>query len=112
MEESNFTEIIPRRMYYLSALQQVRCKLGIPGNSDLGVGKVVHLDILEMTARTENREPEGKISGNYLVTKVTHLLEKGKGYTQAVEMCKESYRSNVRYPHKNVVSKRKSAKRL
>jgi hypothetical protein len=111
-EEPNFTEIIPRRMFYLSSLDQVRCKLGIPGNSDLGVGKVIHLDILEQTARTETKEPEQKISGNYMITKVTHLIERTRGYTQAVEMCKESYRSNVRNPHKNVVSKRKGAKRL
>lgn len=99
-------------MFYLSSLDQVRCKLGIPGNSDLGVGKVIHLDILEQTARTETKEPEQKISGNYMITKVTHLIERTRGYTQAVEMCKESYRSNVRNPHKNVVSKRKGAKRL
>ena len=111
-EEPNFTEIIPRRMFYLSSLEQVRCKIGVPGNSDLGVGKVIHLDILEQTARTKTREPEEKISGNYVITKVTHLIEKSRGYTQAVEMCKESYRSNVRNPHKNVVSKRKGAKRL
>tara|TARA_R110002074_G_scaffold317811_3_gene488265 strand:+ start:326 stop:1609 length:1284 start_codon:yes stop_codon:yes gene_type:complete len=111
-EEPNFTEIIPRRMFYLASLEQVRCKLGIPGNSDIGVGKVIHLDILEQTARTKNKEPEEKISGNYVITKVTHLLEKSRGYTQAVEMCKDSFRSNVRNPHKNVVSTRKGAKRL
>ena len=58
------------------------------------------------------KEPEEKISGNYVITKVTHLLEKSRGYTQAVEMCKDSFRSNVRNPHKNVVSTRKGAKRL
>jgi hypothetical protein len=99
-------------MFYLASLEQVRCKLGIPGNSDIGVGKVIHLDILEQTARTKNKEPEEKISGNYVITKVTHLLEKSRGYTQAVEMCKDSFRSNVRNPHKNVVSTRKGAKRL
>jgi hypothetical protein len=111
-EEPNFTEIIPRRMFYLSSLDQVRCKLGVPGNSDVGVGKVIHLDILEMTSKTKSKEPEGKISGNYLTTRVSHLIERQRGYSMAVEMCKESYRSNVRHPHKNIVSKRKSAKRL
>tara|TARA_R110001632_G_scaffold91100_2_gene195444 strand:- start:1369 stop:2649 length:1281 start_codon:yes stop_codon:yes gene_type:complete len=105
-EETHFTQIIPGRLFYLSSLEQVKARMGIPGNSDLSPGKVINLDMAEVTAKTEFREQEAKITGNYLVTKVTHLVERGN-YQSVVEMCKDSYRSNVRRPHKHVVSTRK-----
>ena len=103
--KTNFTQIIPRRLYYLSALEQIKAKIGIPGNSDLSPGKVINLDMAEVSARQEGREQEGKITGNYLVTRVFHLVERGS-YQNSVEMCKDSFRSNVRNPKKNIVSKR------
>ena len=105
VRETNFTQIIPRRLYYLSALEQIKAKIGIPGNSDLSPGKVINLDMAEVSARQEGREQEGKITGNYLVTRVFHLVERGS-YQNSVEMCKDSFRSNVRNPKKNIVSKR------
>tara|TARA_R110002074_G_scaffold398635_1_gene590749 strand:- start:63 stop:1343 length:1281 start_codon:yes stop_codon:yes gene_type:complete len=105
-EETHFTQIIPSRLFYLSSLEQVKTRIGIPGNSDISPGQIINLDMAELTAKTEFREQEGKITGNYLVTKVTHLIKRGN-YQSVVEMCKDSYKSNVRNPHKNVVSKRK-----
>jgi len=109
-EETHFTQIIPRRLFYLNSLEQVKAKMGIPGNSDLSPGKIVKLDMAEVTAKTEFREQEAKITGNYLLTKVVHLVERGK-YQCSVDMCKDSYRSNVRVPKKNVVSKRRARSR-
>ena len=106
-EETNFTQIVPNRLFYLNSLSQVKAKMGIPGNSDLSPGSIIQLDMAEVTAKTEFREQEAKITGNYLVTKTTHVVSRGK-YQVSVEMCKDSYRSNVRKPHKNVVSKRKA----
>jgi len=106
-EETNFTQILPNRLFYLNSLDQVKAKMGIPGNSDLSPGAIIKLDMAEVTAKTEFREQEAKITGNYLVTKVTHVVSRGK-YQTSVDMCKDSYRSNVRRPHKNIVSKRKA----
>ena len=106
-EETNFTQILPNRLFYLNSLEQVKAKMGIPGNSNLSPGSIIKLDMAEVTARTEFREQEAKITGNYLVTGVTHVVSRGK-YQVSVDMCKDSYRSNVRKPHKNIVSKRKA----
>lgn len=105
VRETNFTQIIPRRLFYLFSLEQVKAKMAIPGNSDLSPGKIINLDMAEATAKTESREQEGKITGNYLVTRVIHIVSRGS-YSQSVNMCKDSYKSNVRNPDKNIVSKR------
>ena len=105
-EETHFTQIVPNRLFYLSSLNQVKATIGIPGNSDLSPGAIINLDMAEVTAKTEFREQEGKITGNYLVTRVNHIVSKGS-YQASVDMCKDSYRSNVRQPFKHVVSKRK-----
>lgn len=106
-KETNFVDIIPRRMYYLSALDQVQMSAILPGNSSLSPGKIIKLNMLEQTARTEGKEQEGKITGNYFIKSVAHIITREK-YMCQVATCKESYKSNVRNPFKNIVSKRKS----
>ena len=103
----NFVDIIPRRLYYLSALEQVKASMEIPGNSSLSPGMVINLDMLEVTSKTKDKEQEGKISGNYLVNTVQHLITRDE-YVCLVKMCKDSYRSNVPVTEKNIVSKRAS----
>jgi len=104
-EALNFVDIIPRRLYYLSALEQVKASMQIPGNSSLSPGMVINLDMLEITSKTKSKEQEGKVSGNYFVTSVKHLITRDE-YVCLVNTCKDSYRSNIPNPEKNIVSKR------
>ena len=104
-EALNFVDIIPRRLYYLSALEQVKASMQIPGNSSLSPGMVINLDMLEITSKTKSKEQEGKVSGNYFVTSVKHLITRDE-YICLVNTCKDSYRSNIPNPEKNIVSKR------
>jgi|TARA_R110000744_G_scaffold291674_1_gene402276 hypothetical protein len=106
-KETNFVDIIPRRMYYLSALEQVKMSAILPGNSNLSPGKIINLNMLEQTAKTDNKQQEGKITGNYFITSVAHIITREK-YMCQVSGCKESYRSNVKNKFKNIVSQRKS----
>lgn len=101
--DSFFGTIIPRRLFYLNSLTQVKAKMVVPGNSDLRVGKVINLDMLEQTASTETREQEHKTSGNYLVTNIKHICDR-KQYKCVVSMVKESYRANTRKPDKNFLA--------
>jgi hypothetical protein len=94
-------------MYYLSALEQVKMSAILPGNSNLSPGKIINLNMLEQTAKTDNKQQEGKITGNYFITSVAHIITREK-YMCQVSGCKESYRSNVKNKFKNIVSKRKS----
>jgi hypothetical protein len=106
-KETNFVDIIPRRMYYLSALDQVKMTAILPGNSNLSPGKIIKLNMLEQTAKSGGKDQEGKITGNYFIKTVAHIITREK-YMCQIEACKESYRSNVRDKFKNIVSKRKS----
>jgi len=101
--ENFFGTIIPRRLFYLNSLDQVKAKIMVPGNSDLRVGKVIDLDMLEQTASTETREQEHKTSGKYLVTNIMHVCDR-KQYKCIVKMVKESYRANTRKPDKNFLA--------
>ena len=106
-QSGNFVDIIPRRMYYLSALEQVKMSMMIPGHSSLSPGQVVNIDMLEVTSKTKGKEQAAKISGNYFVTDVQHIITQ-EGYNCIVKGCKDSYRSNIPNPDKNIVSKRPS----
>ena len=103
MFSTNFLNLIPRRRFYYDSLQGVKVRIAVPGNSDLSVGKVINLDMLETTASTERKDQEQKITGNFLVTAVFHLISR-KEYSCVVTMCKDSYRANVDNPEKNIVA--------
>jgi hypothetical protein len=100
---TNFEVLIPRRLYLMTALEQVETSIVVPGNSDLTTGMVIDIDMLEQNASTKTKEQEEKISGNYLVTKIQHMITRDS-YKCAVMLAKESYRANVRRPTKNFVS--------
>ena len=79
----------------------------IPGHSSLSPGQVFKIDMLEVTSKTKGKEQAAKISGNYFVTDVQHIITQ-EGYNCIVKGCKDSYRSNIPNPEKNIVSKRPS----
>ncbi len=95
-------QLIPRRKFYFDCLSQVETKAVIPGNSNMSVGKVINLDILELAGKTDNKQQEPKVSGKYLVTQVKHLLGKGSYRTNLI-LNKESYNANVEDLNKNIV---------
>lgn len=97
-------ELIPRRKFYLDCLSQVSLNCIVPGNSNLSVGQVIDLDMLELAGFTEDKIQEPKISGKYLITRVTHLIE-GQVYKCVINCSKESYRANVPRPEKSIIFK-------
>ena len=54
----------------------------VPGNSNLSVGQVIDLDMLELAGFTEEKLQEKKISGKHVITRVTHLI----GHTRSYHM--------------------------
>jgi hypothetical protein len=98
------SELIPRRKFYFDCLSQVQMDLVVPGNSNLSVGKVIEIDLLELSGKTEERQQEPKISGKYLITKLSHVLGRGS-YTCNVVCNKESYKANSDDIKKNLVVK-------
>ena len=100
---NNFKSLIPRRRFYLDSLNSVEMRIRVPGNSNLTVGKILELNMLEISGKTENKQQEPKLSGNWLITQVTHLIDK-KEYENVLVLHKESYRANVDNPEKNVVA--------
>ncbi len=104
-------ELIPRRKFYLDCLSQVSLNLVVPGNSNLSVGQVIDLDMLELAGFTEEKLQEKKISGKHLITRVTHLIE-GQVYKCIVNCSKESYKANVDRPEKNIVMKQSTADKV
>lgn len=103
MFDNNFGKMIPRRRFYMDSLNGVQMRLLVPGNSNMMVGKVIDLNMLETTANTETKEQEQKVSGNYLVTRVFHMIDR-KEYNMVMVLNKESYRANIDDPSKNVVA--------
>lgn len=97
-------ELIPRRKFYLDCLNQVSLTLTVPGNSNLTLGKVLDLNILEMSGKTQDKGQEPKISGKYLITSVAHNLI-GKEYLCTVRCNKESYKANSDNLENNIVVK-------
>ena len=97
-------DLIPRRKFYLDCLNQVALNCVVPGNSNLSVGQVIDLDMLELAGFTEEKLQEPKISGKYLITRVSHILE-GQEYRCVINCSKESYRGNVDRPEKSIILK-------
>ena len=73
---NNFKALIPRRRFYYDSLNSVEMRIQVPGNSNLTVGKILELNMLEKSGKTENRQEEPKLSGNWLITRILHLVDK------------------------------------
>ena len=72
--ENNFGAAITRRKFYGDSLGQVKMNCVVPGNSDLGVGMCIDLQMIESSANKEDPEQEKKISGKYFITEVNHQI--------------------------------------
>jgi len=103
-EDDKRAILIPRRKFYFDCLSQVETQIVVPGNSNLRVGKVLDLDILELAAN-EDKGQEPKVSGKYLVTRLMHDLGQGS-YRCSMILNKESYNANVEDLTKNIVVKK------
>ena len=95
-------QLIPRRRFYFDCLSQVETRVVVPGNSNLSVGNVIDIDMLELAGKTNNKTQEPKVSGKYLVTQVKHILGRGS-YRTNLLLNKESYNANVEDLSKNLV---------
>ena len=97
-------ELIPRRRFYQDCLSQVNLQLTVPGNSNLSIGKVLDLNMLELSGKTEEKGQEPRITGKYLITNVNHNMTGGQ-YTCDVDCVKESYKANSDNLENNIVVK-------
>ena len=103
--DNNFGPAITRRKFYGDSLGQVKMTCVVPGNSDLGVGTCIDLDMIESSANKETGDQEKKISGKYFITEVNHQILANK-YTCTLACSKESYRANILDHKKYVVGRR------
>ena len=103
--DNNFGAAITRRKFYGDSLGQVKMNCVVPGNSDLGVGMCLDLDMIEASADKETGDQEKKFSGKYFITEVNHQIKSHK-YVCTVSCSKESYRSNVPDIKKYIVGRR------
>ena len=104
-KENNFGPLITRRKFYNDSLGQLKMTCVVPGNSDLGVGMVMDLSMIETGANKDDPDQEKKISGKYLITEVNHQIIKG-AYNCTMACHKSSYRANVTRIEDYVVGKR------
>ena len=100
---TNFGALIPRRRFYYDSLNSCMMRIRVPGNSNLTVGKILELNMLEISGKTENKQQEARITGNWLITKVFHLVD-SKEYENILVLHKDSYRANVDKPEEYVVA--------
>ena len=103
--DNNFGAAITRRKFYGDSLGQVKMNCVVPGNSDLSVGMVLDLDMIESSANKETGDQEKKISGKYFISEVNHQIKSHK-YNCTLSCSRESYRSNVPDIKKYIVGRR------
>ena len=103
--ENNFGALITRRKFYGDSISQIKMNCVVPGNSDLSVGRVLDLSMVETSANKDNPEQEKKISGKYLITEVNHQILTGT-YSCSLSCNKESSRANVTKIEDYMVGKR------
>ena len=104
-KENNFGPLLTRRKFYGDSLSQVQMNCVVPGNSDLSVGRILDLSMIETSANKDNPEQEKKISGKYLITEVNHQILKGK-YNCTLGCNKDSFRANVTRIDDYIIGKR------
>ena len=104
-KDNMFGPLITRRKFYGDSLGQIKMNCVVPGNSDLSVGKVLNLSMIETSANKDNPEQEKKISGKYLITEVNHQILQGQ-YNCTLGCNKESFRANVTRTEDYIVGKR------
>ena len=64
---------------YSALLNQNVVRVLVPGDNYLSVGDVVELSLPEMSGTTERKSKDRMNSGNYLVTKLRHLITMEEG---------------------------------
>ena len=101
----NFGAQLPKREYYGSALDENQMNCTIHGNSSIDVGEVLYLSMLERTSNLESPDQEKRISGNYLISSVTHIVKSFR-YACLLGCNKESARANVIEPENYIIGDR------
>ena len=100
---TNIAPIIPNRKFYQESLGTVEADVTVPGDSNLHAGMVIRISMLEQNAKSDGKQEEPKITGNYLITKLNHFITRNE-YICNMIVNKESFRPNVDDPSKNVVA--------
>lgn len=85
---------IVRNKFYAGSLDENEMACVIHGNSSIDCGEIFHLAMLERSGRSNVPEDEKIISGNYLISNVTHIYKNGT-YACNLICNKESGRANV-----------------
>lgn len=84
------------RTYFMANFLNTICYITVHGDSTVTVGDVITCDIKEHNSLTKSdaspaKEDNRMLNGNYLVTKVKHILtfNENAGYVQALEIVKD-----------------------
>ena len=100
---TNIASIIPNRKFYQESLGTVEADVTVPGDSNLHAGMVIRISMLEQNAKSDGKQEEPTITGNYLITKLNHFITRNE-YVCNMIVNKDSFRPNVDDPSKNVVA--------
>tara|TARA_B100001113_G_C21114992_1_gene624961 strand:+ start:1671 stop:2942 length:1272 start_codon:yes stop_codon:yes gene_type:complete len=101
----NIADIVPRRKFYMDSLATVEMTCVAPGDSNLAVGKMIGLSMLEQNVKNQTKQQEPKVTGKYLVTRLIHTLTR-EDYVMSMTCNKDSFRTNVKDPKKNIVAEK------
>lgn len=70
-----YTEISSNRMFYRHHMNTTAVSVGVKGRLDIQAGKVVRIDVPDISVGQDGQEANRQLSGNYLVDTVVHQLE-------------------------------------
>jgi hypothetical protein len=79
-----------RRNMFMSRIENTKCILETSGDSNLRVGDMVTWDIPSNQPVLTQQKKNPYIKGKWLVVSVAHKINKDNGYTQTVEIVKDS----------------------
>ena len=71
--EKNFRELVSRRVMYNAHMSATQVQATTSGRLDLSPGDVIHVNIRELNASTNQIEKNDQLSGRYLITHISNV---------------------------------------
>ena len=74
--DQHYNEIASRRIAHQHHINEVGVTIGLKGRLDIAAGNLIFINASKFSGN-KIKEPNNKLSGNYLVATVTHVVDKG-----------------------------------
>ena len=76
IDKSNLPDAIPHKMSNLAQMSEQLLRMTVIGDPSLEAGKVVTCNVPEIVSTTGTKGPEQQVSGNWLISKLEHLIRR------------------------------------